>query len=96
MKKKVKSSNSSDYATGGATVFTVREAKAQFSALVGRAAKGEEITITWHGQSRARLAPIPPDGGVLKVNREWLRSQPVCQQGELSEDLVRADRDGKD
>ena len=95
MKKAGKATEPKIYPTGGGTVFSVREAKAQLSALVGRVAKGEEITITWHGQSRARLAPILSDGGVLRVNRAWLKSQPLRRNGVRAEDLIRADRDSK-
>ena len=83
------------YPVGGGSVFSVREAKAQLSALVGRAARGEEVTITWHGQSRARLIPIPSEGAPLRVDRAWLGSQTVCRQGARAEDLVRSDRDAK-
>ncbi len=83
------------YPAGGGTVFSVREAKAQLSALVGRAAEGEEITITWHGQSRARLTPLPAAVRVMRVNRAWLRSQPPGRQGSRAEDLVRSDRDAR-
>lgn len=34
------------------------EAKSQFSALLERAAAGEEITITKHGRPVARLVPV--------------------------------------
>ena len=95
MKKNEKVTETVVYTTGGGTVFSVREAKAHLSALVSRAAKSEEITITWHGQSRARLAPIPSDAGVLRMNRTWLRSQPLCRHGARAKDLVRADRDAR-
>jgi prevent-host-death family protein len=39
-------------------VFSVTEAKAQFSKLLRRAAAGEEITITKWGVPVARLVPF--------------------------------------
>ena len=95
MKKKVKATKPAVYTTGEGTVYSVREAKAQLSALVGRAAKGEEITITWHGHSRARIAPLAPEGGALRINRDWLKTQPLRPQGARAEGLVRSDRDAK-
>ena len=95
MKKTGKRTGPVVYPSGAGTVCSVREAKAQLSALVTRASKGEEITITWHGQSRARLAPILADSGVLRVNRAWLRSQPLKARGVRAEDLVRSDRDAR-
>jgi prevent-host-death family protein len=44
--------------TGMKKVFSITEAKAQFSKLVRRAAAGEEITITKWGVPVARLVPI--------------------------------------
>jgi prevent-host-death family protein len=41
-------------------IFGLFEAKTQLSALVERAARGEEITITKHGQAMARLIPVHP------------------------------------
>ena len=75
--------------------MSVREAKAQFSTLVGRAAEGEEITITWHGQPRARLVPVSAEGTVLRVDRAWLKAMPVRKRGLNAEKLVRADRDAR-
>ncbi|MCD7109110.1 type II toxin-antitoxin system prevent-host-death family antitoxin [Rhizobium sp. DKSPLA3] len=37
------------------------EAKAQFSALLEKAAHGEDVTITKHGKSIARLVAIDDD-----------------------------------
>ncbi len=78
---------------GGA--ISVREAKAQFSTLLGRAAAGEEITITWHGQPRARLVPVKVEGALLLLDRAWLKSMTVRKQGLNAEKLVRADRDAR-
>lgn len=76
-------------------MFSVREAKAQLSALVGRAAKGEEVVITWHGQPKARLAPMRTGRALLTIDRRWLSSQPVPARGPRTEQLVRAERDAK-
>lgn len=42
------------------SVIGAYEAKARFSELLERAAQGEEITITRHGNAVARLVPIQP------------------------------------
>jgi prevent-host-death family protein len=39
-------------------IATLRESKAKLSALVERAAAGEEVIITVHGKPKARLCPI--------------------------------------
>ena len=36
----------------------VREAKAQLSALIDRALRGEEVTISRHGAAVVRLVPV--------------------------------------
>lgn len=77
------------------TVFSVREAKASFSALSRRAAAGEEITITWHGRAWARLAPIRPDSAAFRVDHVWLNTMPRRKQGVPSETLVRSERDAR-
>ena len=73
----------------------MREAKAQFSALIASAAAGEEITIAWHGIPRARLTSLPSVGKPFRVDRAWLGSMPVCAKSTRSEDLIRADREGR-
>ncbi|MDD5705736.1 MAG: type II toxin-antitoxin system prevent-host-death family antitoxin [Kiritimatiellae bacterium] len=83
------------YPVKDTATFSVSEAKAQFSALVSRAAEGEEIVIAWHGQPRARLVPIRTLGNVFRVDRAWLRSMRVRPSRMRAEDLVRADRDGR-
>jgi len=75
--------------------IAVREAKAQFSALVERAAAGEEIVITWHGQPRARLLPLAEERGILRVDREWLDTMRVGNPKTPSENVVRDDRENR-
>ena len=82
------------FAPHGAAV-AVREAKAHFSALVERAAAGEEIVISWHGRPRARLLPLAEEPSVLRVDREWLRRMTVSASQTPSEEAVRSDRDGR-
>ena len=78
----------------GVTI-AVREAKAQFSALVERAAAGEEIVITWHGQPKARLLPLAEERGVLHVDQEWLNTMRVGKSKRPAENWVRSDRDNR-
>lgn len=86
---------SRDYPVATGTVVSVREGKAHFSALVARAAAGEDITISWHGRPRARLSPLPAPGRVFRVDRAWLKSLPEPGPAGRSEDQIRADRDGR-
>ncbi len=78
----------------GVTI-AVREAKAHFSALVERAAAGEEIVITWHGRPRARLLPLAEERNILRVDREWLGAMRVDNPRTPAETLVRGDRDNR-
>jgi prevent-host-death family protein len=49
--------HASDYS--GYMIATLRESKAHLSALVEKAAQGEEVIITVRGKPKARLCPIP-------------------------------------
>ncbi len=49
-----------EMAVGDSSIFGAYEAKARFSELLERAAQGEEITITRHGNAVARLVPMQP------------------------------------
>jgi prevent-host-death family protein len=48
-------------------VFTITEAKAQFSRLLRRVAAGEEITITKRGVRVARLVPVEAQKGKRRL-----------------------------
>jgi prevent-host-death family protein len=48
-------------------VFTITEAKAQFSRLLRRVAAGEEITITKRGVPVARLVPVEAKKGKRRL-----------------------------
>ncbi|HZY67183.1 MAG TPA: type II toxin-antitoxin system prevent-host-death family antitoxin [Devosia sp.] len=41
--------------------MSIAEAKSQFSAVVDRAAAGEETVITRHGTPVAKIVPLHPD-----------------------------------
>ena len=76
-------------------MIAVREAKAQFSALVDRAAAGEEIVITWHGRPRARMLPLAETPDKLRVDRKWLESMHVGGSATPADAWVRNDRDNR-
>jgi prevent-host-death family protein len=82
-------------AAGTGAVVTVREAKAAFSTLVHRAAAGEEIVITWHGQPKARLASVSRDTAPFKVDFDWLHRMRVGHRQTPSEQIIREDRDAR-
>ena len=48
-------------------VFSITEAKAQFSKLLRRVAAGEEITITKRGVPVARLVPVEAQKGKRRL-----------------------------
>lgn len=52
-------------------IKSLRESKATLSALVERAARGEETVITVRGRPRARLCPIPMQ--TSSGHRKWAR-----------------------
>lgn len=55
-------------------IATLKESKAKLSAMVERAAQGEEVIITVRGQPKARLCPIAPQPHDAGVDRaEWSR-----------------------
>lgn len=47
-------------------IETLRNSKACLSALVERAARGEEIVITVRGRPKARLCPLAPAGAASR------------------------------
>lgn len=50
------------------TNFPVGEAKARFSELLGRAERGEEITVRRHGKAVARI--VPPKAEMTIAERQ--------------------------
>jgi prevent-host-death family protein len=75
-------------------ITNVRNAKARLSELLDRAAKGEEIVITSDGRPKARLVAVAKQAP-FRVNRALLR-RTAKKRGTRAEELVRADRDGRD
>ena len=49
------------------TTMGLREARADFSAVLKRVARGEAITVTRHGVAMAHL--MPPKGGAAKAGK---------------------------
>jgi antitoxin (DNA-binding transcriptional repressor) of toxin-antitoxin stability system len=76
--------------------FPLREAKNRLSELVKRAAQGEQITITLHGEPRVQLSRVLKGSRLFKVDRKWLREMRVGGSRTPAEALIRADRDGRD
>jgi prevent-host-death family protein len=53
-------------------IATLRESKAHLSALVERAARGEEVVITVRGKPKARLCPLAASEPLSKLGaRQW-------------------------
>jgi prevent-host-death family protein len=73
----------------------VRTAKAQLSALLERAAAGEEIVITSDGRPKAKLVPIGPAAEPFRVDRRLLAVRPL-RSSSSAEAIVRSERDGRD
>jgi len=76
-------------------ITTVRAAKARLSALLERAAAGEEVIITCDGRPKAKLVGLGPAAAPFRVNRRLLAVRPrTC--GRPAEVLVREERDSRD
>jgi len=58
-------------------ITNLREAKAQLSKLVQRAAEGEEIIITVHGRPTARMTAVTSAAGSAIDAREWMQELAV-------------------
>jgi prevent-host-death family protein len=78
------------------SVMTVREAKARFSELVRLAAEGHDVTITSHGQPKARLVAAAAEARPFRVPWEWLRTMKVKEPQTPAEQIIREDRDARD
>lgn len=76
--------------------FSVRVAKAQFSALLDLVARGQEVTITSDGEPKAVLSPVHRrQRKVFTGTWEHLKKMPVQTEGPFAEEIIRADRDGR-
>lgn len=53
-------------------ITNLREAKAQLSMLVQRAAEGEEIIITVHGRPTARMTAVTMPAESASDARDWM------------------------
>lgn len=78
---------------GAPVEVSVRAAKDQLSALLDRAARGEEIVITSDGSPKAMLVRYRPviTGRPAKSRRELRASMPETPD---STEKIREDRDG--
>ena len=74
---------------------SVRMAKSRFSALLERAAAGEEIVITSAGRPKAKLVGLGTGQSPYRVHRRLLAGRPRAA-GTPAERIVRLDRDGRD
>jgi prevent-host-death family protein len=60
------------------STHSVAEAKNQFSRLIDRALKGEEVVITRRGQPVIELTPVrPTPRPITDADIEWLRARRV-------------------
>jgi len=58
------------------STHSVADAKNQFSRLIDRALKGEEVVITRRGQPIIQLKPVrPPPRPITEADIEWLRAR---------------------
>lgn len=75
----------------------VRAAKAKLSALLELVASGTQVTITSGGQPKAVLRPVETAREEVGFEPAWdlLESVPTQTEGPFSEELIRADRDGR-
>ena len=78
--------------------IAVRAAKAHLSALLDWVSQGNEVVVTSGGVAKARLAPIESKERrkVFLGTSAHLKSMPKWTGGPTAEELVRADRDGRE
>ena len=74
---------------------SVRLAKAQLSALLERAAAGEEIVITCAGRPKAKLVGLGTALVPYRVHRRLLSTK-TRAIGTPAEQIVRRERDSRD
>lgn len=76
----------------------VRVAKAKLSALLELVASGQEITVTSDGKPKAVLLPVSRKRSrkVFTGTLEQLRKMPMQTEGPFSDEIIRADRDGRE
>lgn len=82
---------------GMGLTIPVRAAKAKLSALLELVAAGTPVTITSDGKPKAVLRPVEAPVEHLGFEPAWdlLESVPTQTEGPFSEELIRADRDGR-
>jgi prevent-host-death family protein len=73
----------------------VRAAKDSLSSLLEKAAQGLEVIITSDGEPKAKLVPFKRVRKKFRVDWQLLNSTNVHLDALTSEELVRADRDGR-
>jgi prevent-host-death family protein len=74
---------------------SVRTAKAQLSALLDRAAAGEEVVIISAGRPKAKLVGLGPAQAPYRVHRRLLSTK-TRAIGTPAERIIRRDRDSRD
>ena len=79
-------------------IISVRAAKTHLSALLELVAGGQEITITSDGEPKARLSPVGKREGRKAFTGTWahLKKMPPWRGGPTAEQIIRADRDGRE
>ena len=82
---------------GVGLTMPVRAAKAKFSALLEFVAAGTAVTITSDGKPKAVLQPVEAATKQIGFEPAWdlLETVPTQTRGPFAEDLIRADRDGR-
>lgn len=75
--------------------YGIAEAKAQFSDLIERAARGEEVVVTRHGKPMVRFMPARPARRVaVEELRAALAKQPK-QQGSVVDAIIAMRREAR-
>jgi prevent-host-death family protein len=74
---------------------SVRMAKSKLSALLERAAAGEEIVITSGGRPKAKLVGLGPAPAPYRVHRRLLSAK-TGAAGTPAQQIVRQERDSRD
>ncbi|MEO8103788.1 MAG: type II toxin-antitoxin system prevent-host-death family antitoxin [Betaproteobacteria bacterium] len=78
------------------SAFSIAEAKAQLSAIVGMVENGEAVTITKRGIPVAKIVPVNAPPARPKIDLARLRAlrESMPEMKESTVDMIRRQRDG--
>ncbi len=87
-----------DVMPGIGDTISVRSAKAHLSGLLDWVAQGREVVVTSGGEPKVRITPFHDQKRrkVFQGAAAHLQTMPAWKGGPTAEEIIRADRDGRD